>query len=267
MNYISIKKQNFGRINDKISFIISLGIFLLGLMGFYMNWKNGLCSITVMACSYFLIKYKVLKIPLIILIIIFPLIGFSLYTHFNFIEILITTIFLSFFFFLKSSYQEGKIKDEFEIFFINNKELKCISVEDQNYKNYAFNPKSYLKSYPIKNIKAFSFEEKNIKIIVGNKIIRSRELNDENIQEIHDFIKYKFPYLLENEVDFNDYLKFENKYYLHQFLIFSPVIIFYLAICFFADNGKDKMLTNVFLIFMFGLPFIIYKVLKKNKFN
>lgn len=267
MNSISIKKQNFGRVNDKILFIISLGIFLLGVMGFYMNWKNGLFSITVIACSYFLKKYKVLKIPFIILIIISLLIGFSLYTHLDFIEILITTIFLSFFFFLQSSYEECKIKDEFEIFFIDNKGLKCISVEDHNNKNYAFNPKSYLKSYPIKNIKAFSFEGKSIKIIVGNNIIRPRELNDENIQKIHDFIKDKFPYLLENEIDFNDYLKIEKKYYLHQFLIFSPAIIFYLAIYFFADNGKDKMLTNVFLTFMFGLPFIIYKVLNKNKFN
>lgn len=165
---------------------------------------------------------------------------------------------------LKPTYKDSKEDNEFEVFFLNNKELRYLEPNNFRYKGYALNPKAYKKAIPTNSIQAFTFERKYVMISAGNEIIRPRELTIENIQEINLFVKDNFPYLLENEQIFKRNLKIENKLFINKFLLSSPFIIFSIAIYFFADNGKDKTLTIIFIICMFALLFIIYIVLKRK---
>ena len=261
-HFISIKRKNFGNDNNKM-FLLFIALFcFLGIMGIFINWRAGLCAVAILGVAYFLLKNNILKITAVHFFVALGIIGCCYFLNLDFIEIFLTTIFLSFLFFLKPLYASTKENMDFELFFFDKKNLKCLATEDNYYKGYALNPKDYLKTYLVKDIDLFTFQGKCLLVHIGGKIIRPRELTINEITEINLFITQYFPDLLSNKSVFKENLKAENKFYLHKFLICSPIIILSTVIYFFCENGRDKMITYVCMVLMLILPIIIYRILK-----
>lgn len=261
-HFISIKRKNFGNDNNKM-FLLFIALFcFLGIMGIFINWRAGLCAVAILCIAYFLLKNNILKITAVLFIVALGIFGCCYFLNLDFIEIFLTTVFLSFSFFLKPLYASTKENLDFELFFFDKKNLKCLATKDNDYKGYALNPKDYLKTYLTKDIESFTFQGKNLSINIGGRIIRPREVTIKDIEEINFFVTQHFPDLLTNESTFKDNLKAENKFYLNKLLICSPIIILSTVIYFFCENGRDKMITYVCMVLMLILPIIIYRILK-----
>lgn len=140
-----------------------------------------------------------------------------------------------------------------------------VTMENSDYKGYMLDPKSYVKEFPSAKIKAFSFAEKSMMIAVGDLLIRPKELSHEDLYLIQEYVYQYFPDLLQNEEVIRENSGKENLFYLHKLMIFSPILILGIGIYFLADNGKDQLLTCIFLILMVVLPVIIYSILRKFK--
>ncbi len=263
-NFVSIKRKNFGNANSKVFLVLMALFFSLGIMGIFLNWKIGLCSISILAIAYLLLKNDILKITPVIFIVLLSAFGVYHFLDLDFLEVMLTTLFLSVAFFLKPLYEVTKEDNEFELFFLDKENLRCLVKKDNYYNGYAFNPKGYLKNYCTKNIKSITFQGKHLSISIGGRIIRPRELTIENIQKINLFVQQHLPDLWNNEIVFKESLKAENKFYLNKLFISSPVIILSAVIYFFGDNGRDKVLTYICLILMIVLPLIIYRMLRQR---
>ena len=260
--FISVKRKHFGKANSKALFLILALVFCLGIMGVFLNWKIGLFSIGLIAVAYFLLKNDVLKITAVLFITVLGLFGISHFLKLDFLELFLTTLFLSFSFFLNPLYESTKEDNAFELFFLDERNLKCLATKRNDYKGYAFNPKHYLKTYPAEKITSFTFTRNYLSISIGSEIIRPRELTNENLTEINAFVKRHFPNLLDNNGVFEENLKAENKFYIHKFLIVSPIIFLSTVIYFFGDNGRNEMVTYTSLLLMIVLPIIIYKLVR-----
>lgn len=262
---VSIIRKNFGKKNDVFLFLMLILVFSLGVMGTILNWRQGIASAGIITLVYLLQKIFKTKWEILAVIALLSIISMAYIFDFSFIEVLLTTAGFSFVFFLKSSYQEMKTKESFELFYLDKKKLKCLSTNhDADYKGYALNPRGFLKTYNTEFIKSFHFKGNHLLISIGNEIIRPRELNPNELEEIKEFISINFPHLLENEEFYRDNLNAESRFYLHKLIIFSPILILGLVIYFFADNGRNEPITYLCLGLMVLLPFILFKILKKN---
>lgn len=239
-------------------------LFLLGVMGFVLNWRQGFLSIGIIVLIYFLKKIFQMKWSILAGIALGGIALLSYFLDLSFIEILLTTAGLSFIFFLKSSFEELNSDDEFELFFLDNKKLKCLSTKDNDYKGYALNPKGFLKTYDTKFIQSFHFKGKNLLISIGNEIIRPRELNQNELKSVKKFVTENFPELLEIEEIYQENLKSENRFYLYKFIIISPILMLSLVIYFFGDNGRNEPLTYTCLGLMVLLPYLLFRIFRKN---
>jgi hypothetical protein len=239
-------------------------LFSLGVMGAILNWQQGIAAAGIIIIIYSV--KSVLKVKWNVLAII-GLLGITSLCYifdFSFIEVLLTTAGLSFGLFLKSSLKEIKARESFELFYLDSKKLKCLSTNDADYKGYALDPKNFLKTYDAAFIKSIIFKENYLLIAIGNDIIRPRELNQNDLKEIQAFVSAHFPHLLEKEEMYQENLKSENRFYLHKLLLFLPIVILGLMIYFFADNGRHQPLAYWCLGLMVVVPFILFKILKKN---
>lgn len=262
-NFISIKKEKFlKKRNSFLLFIITMFI-VLGIGGIVLNWKAGICSIGTILLIYLVQRRIALKFYLLAILLIILISASTYFFDVDFIETLLTTVFLSSLFFVKSLLQKQKDRDPFEIFYLDEKSLTCLAIKQHEYKGYVLDPKSYLKKYPTKNINSFTIKGKNLLLSVGDEIVRPKELTAENIKEIALFVETNLPHLLNNENGYNKNVESENKLYLFRILIFSPVLILSFCIFYFADNGKNQSLTLLLISLMIILPIIIYKVIKR----
>lgn len=236
---------------------------LLGIGGIVLNWKTGLYSISTIILIYLVQRRIVVQFYLLAILLIIFISASTYFFNVDFIEMLLTTLFLSSLFFVKPLLQKQKDIDPFEIFYLDEQTLNCVAIKHYEYKRYALDPKSYLKKYPTKNINSLTIKGKNLLLSIGDEIIRPKELTAGNIKEIVHFIETNLPHLLNNESEFNKNIEVENKLYLFRILIFSPVLILSFCIFYFADNGKHQPLTLLFISLMIILPVIIYKVIKR----
>lgn len=263
-NFISINRKGFGKKSSRLSFLITAGLIVFGIIGTVVNWRNGVSAALVMGLVYLLQKYFRVNWWLMMGIALGGLIGFSYGWDLFLGELLITAIGFSFVFFFKSSLAEMKENDLVEIFYLDSQKLKCLSTNDNDYKGYALNPKGFLKTFDSKFIKSFNMKGNHLLISIGDEIIRPRELNKDNLEEIKEFISINFPDLWENDEVYRENLKNENRFYLHKFLIVSPVLAFSLIIYFWADNGRNAPLTYLFFALMILSCYFMYWLLRKK---
>lgn len=260
--FISIKRENFGRKNRIGLLILTCMTILLGIMGIYLNWKNGVCALGVISIIYLIQKKFILKFYILLLLLIALISASNFLFKADFIETLLITLFLSFSFFLKPILEPDGKNKQVEIFYLDAKEVKCLATKDFKYKGYALDPMSYYHTYATKDITSYSIKGKNLLLSFGGELIRPRELSSENIKEIKEFMKDSLPYLLTNESPLDTDLEAENKFYLFKLLLFSPLLIFSVFIYFFADNGRNESLTFLFILLIFIFSIIIYKTMK-----
>ena len=173
--FISIKRKNFGKANSKMLFVLIAMLCCLGIMGIFLNWKTGLCSVSILTVAYFLLKNYILKITPVIFIMLLCVFVVYYFLNLDFLEILLTTLFLSVAFFLKPIYEATKENTDFELFFLDKETLKCLATKDNDYKGYGFNPKDFLKTYSKEKITSFTFHGKSLSIGIGSEIIRPKE--------------------------------------------------------------------------------------------
>lgn len=263
-NFISIKKENFGRINRVGLLIVTCMLILLGIMGIYLNWKSGLCALGILSIIYLIQKKFILKFYVLLLLLITLISASNFFFKVDFIETSVITLFLSFIFFIKPILESNVKNKQVEIFYLDAKELKCLVTKDFEYKGYSLDPMSYYQTYSTKDITSYSIKGKNLLLSFGGKLIRPKELSSENIKEIKEFIKHSLPSILTNASELDTDLEAENKLYLFKFLLFSPIVIFSASIYFFADNGRNESLTFLFIVLMFILPIIIFKTMNSK---
>lgn len=263
INFISIKNDKFPRKSNSFLLILITIFIVLGIGGIVLNWKIGVCSIITILLIFLVQSRIVLQFYLLAILVIILSSASNYFFDVDFVETLLTTVFLSSVLFLKPLLKKQKDIDSFEIFYLDEKSLKCLAIKHHEYKGYVFDPKSYLKKYPTKNINSLIIKGQDLLLSVGEEIVRPKELTAENIKEITLFVENNLPHLLNNENGFNRNVEAENKLYLFRILIFSPVLILSFFIFFFTDNGKNQPLTLLLISLMIILPVIIYKVIKR----
>ncbi|MGU3376102.1 hypothetical protein [Chryseobacterium sp. M5A1_1a] len=261
--FISIIKKNFGKKNEVITLIFILLFSALGFIEVFINWKSWLCAACIVLLIGFLWKKTNKKFLFLMAgVIIAGVCYFSEELDIDILETLVTLLFLPFLFFIKPYYQTYKKVTDFEVFYLDHKQLRClVTLEDSDYKGYALNPKNYLKKYSFQQIKAIKFDKQNLTIAIDNLLIHPRELTSTDLNLIHGYIQQYFPDLLKNEQTIAENSRKDNQYYLKKLLIFSPVILLAPVIYFFGDNGKNSMITIPCLLLMVICPLIIYKIL------
>lgn len=264
-NSISISKKNFGKNNSAMALIFVIMFSLLGIIGILIDWKSGLSGLALVTVLYLVHSFVKFNYFLFFIGLSFVAIYLlSEWQDIEFLQIVLSSIFLTFLFFIKSSYQTYKAIDSFEIFYLDSKELHCLSTEnDADYKGYALDPRSYLKKYAAEKISAISFKTKDMTIAIDDLLIRPRALTTIDLEQIYDFVKINYPNLLNRDEFIQQNLSKENQYYIHNIYIFSPILVLALVIYFFGNNGKDHILTLCCLILMVILPVVISKFLAR----
>lgn len=265
-DFISITRKNFGKKNDAMALVFFSLFSLLGISDIFLNWQSWICAVFIIISFYFSWN-KINKV------LLFFISGLFLITAWYFREelgidilgLLITLLFFPFIFFIKPYYLEYKNAKDFEVFYLDHKQLRCLTTqENSEYKDYALNPRNYLKKYSFQQIKAVQFHKRHLIIAIDQILIRPKELTKTDFELIYSYIKHHFPHLLKKEETITENLKSENQFYLHKFLIFSPVILLALIIYFFGDNGKNLLVSYSCIGLMVICPFIIYKILNER---
>ena len=263
---ISITIKNFGKKND-LMLLLFTGVFLiLGLLSLFLNWRNVMAIILIFVLIFLDKKFRT-KFSILIIIYVVSIILISQIPEIEFVKTLATSILFSPLFFYESSLEiikDYQKEDSFEVFYLDSSRLKCLHTEDTDYKSYALNPKQFLKTFRVNEINSFVFEGKKLLIITSKFIIRPRELNAQNIEKIKKFIEENFPEKLNLESERNKALKNESEMYLSKLLLVLPLILVFIIIYFFGDNGRNHLVTytSIAVILLFYI-FLIIKIKRK----
>ncbi|TDX86446.1 hypothetical protein [Epilithonimonas xixisoli] len=264
---ISITIKNFGKKNELVLLLFN-GVFLiLGLLSLFLNWRNAIAIILIFVLIFLDKKFRT-KFSILIIIYIVSIILISQIPEIEFVEILATSILFSPLFFYESSLESIKNyqkDDAFEVFYLDSFRLKCLHTEDNDYKSYALNPKQFLKTFRVNDINSFVFQDNFFLILTSKFIIRPRELNAQNIEKIKKFIEENFPDKLNLESEHHKALKNESEMYLSKLLLVLPLILVFLVIYFFGDNGRNHLVTytSIAVILLFYI-FLIIKIKHKK---
>ena len=189
-------------------------------------------------------------------------------TETELVEILATSILFSPLFFYESSLEiitDYQKEDSFEVFYLDSSQLKCLYTEDNDYKSYALNPKQFLKTFRVNDINSFVFKQKHSLIVTSKFIIRPKELNAQNIGKIKSFVEKNFPDKLNLESEHHKALKNESEMYFSKLLLVLPLILAFIVIYFFGDNGRNHLVTysSIAVILLFYI-FLIIKIKRKK---
>lgn len=150
-----------------------------------------------------------------------------------------------------------------EVFYMNQKFIKCLAPKNNDYRGYALSPMSFSKIIEINKIESFHFFEKYFLIVYQDEIIQPRELDTTDIDKIFKFVKQYFPNLIKVEIN-EKVLKKKNDILLIYLSIGSVFIIGSLIIYFFGDNGHNVPVSISVIILMFLFPIFLVKYLNRN---
>ncbi|SIT25108.1 hypothetical protein SAMN05421786_11451 [Chryseobacterium ureilyticum] len=265
-DFINITKKNFGKKNDAMALVFFSLFSLLGILGVFLNWQSWVCAAFIVI-SFSVSWNKINKVLLFFIGGLFLILAgyFRKELGIDIFGLFITLLFFPFIFFIKPYYLEYKNAKDFEVFYLDHKQLRCLTTqENSEYKDYALNPRNYLKRYSFQQIKAVQFHKRHLIIAIDQVLIRPKELTSTDLELIYSYIKLNCPHLLKNEKTIAENFKIENQFYLHKFLIFSPVIVLAPVIYFFGDNGRNVMVSYSCIVLMIICPFVIYKVLNRK---
>lgn len=264
---LSITIKKFGKKNELVLLLFN-GLFLiLGLLSLFLNWRNAIAIILIFVLVFLDKKFRI-KFSILSIIYVVSIILISQIPEIEFVEILATSILFSPLFFYKSSLESIKDyqkNDCFEVFYLDSSRLKCLHTEDNDYKSYALNPKQFLKTFRVNEINSFVFERNNLLIVTSKFIIRPRELNAQNIEKIQSFVEENFPDKLNLESEHHKALKNESEMYLSKLLLVLPLILVFIVIYFFGDNGRNQLVSySSIAVTMLFYIFLIIKIKRKK---
>lgn len=265
---ISITIKNFGKKNDLMLLLFNAVFLVLGLLSLFLNWRNAITIILIFVLIFLDKKFRT-KFSILIIIYVVSIILISQIPEIEFVEILANSILFSPLFFYESSLESIKDyqkEDSFEVFYLDSSRLKCLHTEDNDYKSYALNPKQFLKTFSVKDINSFIVKETHLLIVTSKFIIiRPRELNVQNIKKIKSFVEENFPEKLNLESERHKALKNESEMYLSKLLLVLPLILAFIVIHFFGDNGRNHLVTYTSIVVtIFCYIFLIIKIKRKK---
>ena len=264
---ISITIKNFGKKNELVLLLFNGFFLILGLLSLFLNWRNAIVIILIFVLIFLNKKFRT-KFSILIIIYLVSIILISQIPETEFVEILATSILFSPLFFYESSLEiikDYQKEDSFEVFYLDSSRLKCLHTEDNDYKSYAFNPKQFLKTFRVNDINSFVFKEKHLLIVTSKFIIRPKELNIQNIEEIQLFVDENFPDKLNLESEHHKALKNESEMYFSKLLLVLPLILAFIVIYFFGDNGRNHLVTYTSIaVTIFCYIFLITKIKRKK---
>lgn len=102
-------------------------------------------------------------------------------------------------------------------------------------------------------------------IVTSKSIISPRELNIQNIEKIKSFVEENFPEKLNLESEHQKALKNESEMYISKLLLVLPLILAFIFIYFFGNNGRNHLVTYTSIaVTIFCYIFLIIKIKRKK---
>lgn len=195
MNNLKIQRENLDRKGNIIGTIIYGCLSVAAVSMAIIEWKSGIPAVICSALFFVLNKLFFEKFILIIVTTLTLIILASFMFDFSTMMCIANCVLLSFVYFFVETIKNLKAKTTDIIFEINPHFIKCLSTKFSDYKGYSLNPSSYLKTFPLKHIKSVTIKKKFLQFTFENETITPRELTHQEVLDIYEFVRKKFPQL------------------------------------------------------------------------
>src|SRR5690554_4891692 len=245
--FVSIKKKKlWDQTNMSIKILFSL-FLLLGILFSFTDWKTTLFALIGNIAIYLFSRKWGYKWKFAMIVAAFFILKIILYLCFemDLILYILATIFLFPLLFLKDifSKQSKEIIDtDSEIFYVDDKVLKCADFKHYQAKQFGMDPFSFYETYELAKIKSISFSKNKIEIAYNDTVIRPQKLTKDDMEQIRNFITKNHPKLL-NHTSITHNTKNENKNFIKWMLTYAFIIICFIGTYHLGENGRNKTVT------------------------
>jgi len=261
-NIIEIKRTNFQRKSVYFQ-LLSYALFsILGMVSIFWDWKASIAPI-ICVISFYLLQRKIDFWSNVIWFIIgFLGLSFSLSWIFG----------LSFGLFIFQCLLLVAIKPAIDIwketrrehtdviFSLNSEFFVSLCPENSDYKGYAMNPMGYKKRFPMADIVSVQRDGNSLLIALKQKIIRPRELHVDEIEMILAYFKENRADVLA-AVETKSIRREEDRVYWVKLIVIGvPCILGGLSLYFWADNGRNTLVTILSIVAALFLGVILLKI-------
>ncbi len=261
-NIIEIKRTNFQRKSAYFQLVNYALFSILGIVSIFWDWKASIAPIICVIVFYLLQRKIDFGSNVIWFIIVFLALSFSLSWIFS----------LSFGIFIFQCLLLAAIKPAIDvwketirehsdvIFSVNSDYFVCLCPENSDYKGYAVNPMGYKKRFPMADIISVQRDGKTLLIALKERIIRPRELRADEIEMILTYFKTNKTAVLA-AVETKIIRKEEDRVYWVKFIVIAvPCILGGLSLYFWADNGRNTLMTILSIAAALLLGIILLKI-------
>lgn len=261
-NIIEIKRTNFQRKSAYFQLLNYTLFSILGIVSIFWDWKASIAPI-ICVITFYLIERKIdFWSNVLWFIIAFLILSFSLSWIFS----------LSFGIFIFQSlllaaikpaiviWKETKQEHTDVIFAMSSEYFVCLSPDNSDYKGYAMNPMGYKKRFPMSAVISVQRDGNTLLIALQQQIVRPRELRSEEIEIILEYFRENRPDVLA-AVETKIIRKEEDRIYWVKLIVIGiPCILAGLSIYFFADNGRNTLVTILSIVAALFLGLILLKI-------
>ena len=261
-NIIEIKRTNFQRKSAYFQLVNYALFSILGIVSIFWDWKSSIAPIICVIVFYLLQRKIDFWSNVIWFIIVFLALSFSLswifslsFGIFIFQCLLLTAIKPAI-----DVWKETRREHSDVIFSMNSDYFVCLCPENSDYKGYAVNPMGYKKRFPMADIISVQRDGKTLLIALKERIIRSRELRADEIEMILTYFKTNKAAVLA-AVETKTIRKEEDRVYWVKFIVIAvPCILGGLSLYFWADNGRNTLVTILSIVAALLLGIILLKI-------
>lgn len=235
---------------------------ILGIVSIFWDWKSSIAPIICVIVFYLLQRKIDFWSNVIWFIIVFLALSFSLswifslsFGIFIFQCLLLTAIKPAI-----DVWKETRREHSDVIFSMNSEYFVCLCPENSDYKGYAVNPMGYKKRFPMADIISVQRDDKTLLIALKERIIRPRELRADEIEMILTYFKTNRAAVLA-AVETKTIRKEEDRVYWVKFIVIAvPCILGGLSLYFWADNGRNTLVTILSIAVALFLGIILLKI-------
>jgi len=245
--FVSIKKKQLWNQTNMFIKLLFVSLLLLGILLSVIDWKTTLFALISNVGIYLFASNMIYKWRLNIIIVLCIAFKIAVYLCFemDLILYILATIFLFPLLFLKDifSKQSKEITDMgSEIFYVDDKVLKCADFKHYQAKQFGMDPFSFYETYELAKIKSISFIKNKIEIAYNDTVIHPQKLTKDDMEQIRNFITKNHPKLL-NHKSIAHNKKNENKNFIKWMLAYAFIIICIIGIYHLGENGRNKTVT------------------------
>lgn len=249
---LSIQRVQFTKWADLISIILLMMLVTVGILGAVEFWLNGIVSIITITIIFILNKMTNWKWYIFLMIIIICIVTTSIILSIPWLFTCLIGGFISCIFFVPAIYKSYRTGADFEIFYIDDKDVGCIFLENPHqYKSLALNPTAFFQKIPIQEITSISLKRNKIILARSKGTIQPLYLSPSEHAAVYAYMTEKFPSLLHQSQSLDEAQSQDQSLYWTKIILLLPFLIFPALIYFLADNGSNAQLTFYLLLSMF----------------